>query len=247
VSDATTDFARALTEAAKVIHSPRTEEETLLAIALEARRSVPGFDHVGISISHRNGKIETMASTDDLVGELDDLQYDLMEGPCVDSVHSAPVVVVENARHEQRWPRFIPEAVKKGLRAQLALRLFTEDETLGSINLYSTTSDTVDPNALAMAELFAAHAAIALGRARYEHQLNDALGSRKTIGQAVGLVMERYRIDEDRAFHFLVRVSRNSNIKLRDVAQELVDGANDTFRVTGERVSTAPTPRERTP
>lgn len=102
-----------------------------------------------------------MASTDDLVGELDDLQYGHMEGPCVDSVHSAPVVVVEYARHEQRWPRFIPAADKLGLRAQLALRLFTEEETLGSLNMYSTNSETVDPDSLEIAELFATHAAIA--------------------------------------------------------------------------------------
>jgi len=231
VFQASTDIARALTDAAKAINSPRSEAETLFAIALEAKRSVPGFDHVGISISHRNGTIETVASTDDLVGELDDLQYGLMEGPCVDSVHSAPVVIVEHARHEQRWPRFIPEAVKRGLQAQLALRLFTEEETLGSINMYSTSAETIDPDALEMAELFATHAAIALGRARYEHQLNEALGSRKTIGQAIGLIMEHYQIDEDRAFHFLVRVSRSSNIKLRDVAQEVVDNANDKFRI----------------
>ena len=223
-------IARALTAAAQSIHTTVTLEETLDAIAHEALRSVPGFNHVGISLSHRNGKIETKAATDQLVWELDDLQYELTEGPCVESVHSSPVVVVEQARHEQRWPQYIPRAIEKGLRAQLAVRLFTDEETLGGLNLYSTDSETVDPDALAIAELFASQAAIALGRARHEHSLNEALTSRKVIGQAIGIIMERYQINEDRAFHFLIRASSTSNIKLRLIAQEVVDTTDQKFQ-----------------
>lgn len=225
-------IAHALTEAAKAIHSPTTLEETLTAIAIEAQRSIPGFDHVGISLLHRDGRIETMAGTDSLVWELDDLQYGLDEGPCLDSIKGAGVVSVEHARRDPRWPRFIPEAVSRGLRAQLAVQLFLEDakQPLGGLNMYSTRSETIDPAALEIAELFATHAAIALGRARHEHQLNEALVTRKTIGQAIGVVMERYEIDEDRAFHFLLRVSRSSNIKLRDVAHEVVDTSNHRYR-----------------
>jgi AmiR/NasT family two-component response regulator len=80
------------------------------------------------------------------------------------------------------------------------------------------------------AELFAVHASIALGHAQQEHQLNQALSSRKVIGQAVGILMERYQIDQDRAFHFLMRVSSTSNIKLRDVAHELVTTTDTAFR-----------------
>jgi GAF domain-containing protein len=223
------EIAVALTEAAKAINGHRTLEETLDAIAHAALRSVPGFDHVGISITHRGGKIETMAGTDQLVWDIDDLQYRLGEGPCVDSIHKDPVVVLENVRHEQRWPRYIPRAVAAGLRAQLGLRLYTDEETLGGLNLYSTESATIDPDALQVAELFASHAAIALGRAQHEHQLNEALVSRKVIGQAIGIVMERYQISEDRAFHFLVRASSTSNTKLRAVAEEVVDSSNRKF------------------
>lgn len=222
-------IATALTEAAKAINSPRSLEQTLDAIVAAARDNVPGFDHVGISVSHRDGKIETLAGTDKFVWELDQLQYEVGQGPCVESIRSEPVVVVEHARHEQRWPEFIPRAVTLGLRAQLALRLYTEEETLGGLNLYSTSSDTVEDDAIQAAELFATHAAIALGRARYEHQLNEALGSRKVIGQAIGIVMERYEINEDRAFHFLVRASSTSNVKLRDIAQEIVDTTNQEY------------------
>jgi GAF domain-containing protein len=232
MNDTPVSLAAALTEAARTLHAPRSLEESLDAIVEAARNTVPGFDHVGVSVTHSNGKIETMAGTDQLVWELDDLQYRLGQGPCVAAIRSDRVTLVEHAQHEQRWPKYIPQAVKMGLRAQLGLRLYTEEGTLGGLNLYSTENDTVDPNAVEIAELFAAHAAIALGRSRYEHDLNQALLARKTIGQATGILMERYGIDDDRAFHFLIRASSSSNVKLREVAKEVVATTNEKHRPT---------------
>jgi DNA-binding NarL/FixJ family response regulator len=117
--------------------------------------------------------------------------------------------------------------VKSGLRSQLAVKLYLDDKgTLGGLNLYSTESDVIDVEAEHMAELFAAHAAVALGSVQERHQLNQALESRKVIGTALGLVMERYGINEDRAFRFLVRMSSDSGVKLRAVAHEIVNDAN---------------------
>lgn len=221
--------AWAMSEAARSIDASRTLGETLDSIVRAAQDTVPGFDHAGISVLHRNGTIETLAGTDRLVWELDALQYSLMEGPCVDAMQTEPIVVVDNARHAQRWPRYMPGAIEAGLRSQLAVRLYLVDDTVGGLNLYSTDADTVDPEAPEIARLFAAHAAIALGHAREEHHLQEAIGTRKIIGQAIGIVMQQHEIDEDRAFHFLLRVSNTSNIKLRTVAQELVDEANRKF------------------
>lgn len=171
-----------------------------------------------------------MSGTGPLVWELDAIQYDLNEGPCVDSVRAGTTVVVEHARHEQRWPRFIAQATTHGLRSQLALRLYDDGKTLGGLNLYSTTSEEIDADDVHAAELFAAHASIALGHAQQEHQLNQALSSRKVIGQAIGIVMERYSLDQDRALQFLMRASSTSNIKLREVAQQLVDTTDHGYR-----------------
>jgi GAF domain-containing protein len=223
-------IAEALSEAARMMNAPPSLEETLDAITRAALNTVPGFDHVGISITHRDGTIETKSATDQLVWELDQVQYSLREGPCFESITGSEVTVVEYARHDQRWPRYMPEAVKRGLRAQLAVGLYSDGDSLGGLNLYSTESDTIDEDARGIAELFAAQAAIALGRSRQEFHLNEALHSRKTIGQALGLVMERYQIDEDRALQFLIRASSTSNLKLRDVALELVRSANERAR-----------------
>jgi GAF domain-containing protein len=222
------DLAASLVAAARSMSSKDTLEETLSAIAETARISVPDIDHVGISTVDRKGRVITRAATDSVVRELDDLQYGLQEGPCVDVLHEHRVVAAPRIRHEQRWPRYVPEAVRRtGLKSQLAVQLSLDGEgTLGGLNLYSTTHEDLDPEATSIAELFAAQAAIALARVIKITTLNEALQSRKVIGQAVGILMERYEMNEERAFAFLVRASSNGNIKLRDVAQELVDSKN---------------------
>lgn len=190
-------------------------------------QTVPGFDHVGISITHHDGRIETRAGTDPLVWDLDTIQYGLGEGPCYDSIREGGVTVVERAPLDQRWPRYLSRAAERGLRAQLAVGLYRDEDTIGGLNLYSTESDTIARDAVLIAELFASHAAIALGRSRQETQLNEAIASRKVIGQAIGILMERYRIEEHRAFQFLVRASQTGNTKLRAVAEELVTSTNE--------------------
>jgi GAF domain-containing protein len=222
-------IANALADAARAIHSPRSLDETLDAIVHAARETVPGFEHVGISVVRRSGEIETRAGTGPIVWDLDALQVELGEGPCLDAVNEDPVILVEQAADDDRWPTYLPRAVEKGLRAQLGLRLYNDDQTLGALNFYSTDAGRVDPDAVQIAELFATHAGIAIGCARQAHQLNESVSSRQVIGTAVGLMMERYQLTEDRAFQFLVRASTTSNIKLRAIAEGVVTAAEEKY------------------
>jgi AmiR/NasT family two-component response regulator len=112
------------------------------------------------------------------------------------------------------------------LRSQLGIHLYTDAHHLGGLNLYSSTSDTIDPDVEHLAELFATHAALALGRAQREEGLHSAMASRQLIGQATGIVMERYGLDEKSAFGYILRVSSHSNVKVRDVAHEIVARTN---------------------
>ena len=224
------DVARALAEAARSINTPRTLDETLDAIVGAARTSVPGFDHVGISIMHGKDSIETKAATGQLVWELDAVQYDLMEGPCVDSLREEPTVSAPHLRDDRRWPRYVPQAVEHGVRSQMGYRLYVDDHVLGGLNFYSTESDTIADGACEIGELFATHATVALGRAIEEDNLNVALTTRGLVGQAVGLTMARFQIPSERAFQFLVRASSTSNIKVRDIAAEVVAQADEQYR-----------------
>jgi GAF domain-containing protein len=223
------DIAGALAQAAREIGSARDLSTTLDAIVHTALASLPGVDHVGISIAHKGGRgrIETVAATDQLVWELDALQYELGEGPCVYAIEEAAVSVAEHAHHEQRWPRYIPEAVKRGLRAQMGLRLYVDGKTLGGLNLYSVEAEQFQPDTAHLAELFATHAALALGKAREHETLNAALATRADVGKAVGILMMKYGLTDERAFEYLIRVSSHSNVKVRDVAAEVVAQAND--------------------
>ena len=220
-------LADALAQAARDINTRQPLPEVLQRLVQTAQNALPGVDHVGISITHPDGRVETLAATDQLVLDLDQLQYELNEGPCLSAIRDEDVVVVNAAEEDPRWPRFMERARAMGLRSQMGLRLFNEEATLGGLNLYATRDEAIDLDVANVATLFASHIALALGKARHESNLSAGLQSRQLIGQAIGIVMERYDLDEDRAFQYLTRVSQNSNIKLRDVAAELVASTNE--------------------
>lgn len=222
------ELSPSIAEAVRTIHQARPLDATLQTIVEVASSSIPEFDHVGISTLHK-GKVTTRAFVGDMVRRLDDLQYSLGEGPCVETLQGSEVVVSAHFRHDQRWARWVPQAAAMGVRSQLAVQMYLDSGgTLGSINFYSTTSDDVGADAQALARLFATHSAIALGHAQERETLTAGLQSRKVVGQAVGILMERYDMNEDRAFAFLVRASSHGNIKLRTIAEELVGARNAT-------------------
>ena len=207
---------------------PQTVEETLQTIVETAQMSLPGFDHVGISTVERKGKITTRAATGLLVWELDTLQYTLDEGPCVDSVRGAEMVQAPSGSSTTA-----DGSGTSRRRSTLACSrswqfvcISTGRERVGGLNMYSTSSEQIDPNAIAMADLFATHDALALGKVRALDDLDQALRTRETIGKAIGLIMARYRLDEGAAFAFLARTSSHSNTKIRDVAAQMLEDHN---------------------
>ena len=215
-------LAEALAAAATSINAARTVVERVLAVVRAAPGTVPGFDEVSISVTFHDGPVQTRAASSPLVERLDSVQYEAEEGPCFEAFTHPHVVLVPSTRAETRWPTYIERATQAGVTAQMAIPLRNGGEVRGALNLYSTTREGIDPEAPDIAALFATHVGLAMGWARNEEQLNEALATRKTIGQAIGIIMERYQIDDAKAFAFLARVSQTGNIKLRDVAQELV-------------------------
>jgi hypothetical protein len=225
------DISVALADAARTIGRRSTQEDTLQTIADTAMGSIPGFNHVGVSTIDKRGRITTRAATSPLVRELDALQYELREGPCYDSLQDAVIVSAPHIAHDQRWPRYVPAAVKAGLRSQLAVKLFLDDEgTVGGLNLYSTSQAEIDPGAAMAADLFASQAVVALEKTRELDELHHALTSREQIGQAIGLVMAQYHLSSQAAFNFLARTSSQSNIKLRDIAERVIADYNERLK-----------------
>jgi GAF domain-containing protein len=195
------------------------EKSVQLAVEL-----IDGCDACGVTLVRRGKSLETPVSTGEMVVRGDALQYELGEGPCMDAVWEHEVVTSPDLANEARWPKWGPRVVEElGARSMMCMQLFTDEHSLGAMNMYAKHPDAFDNNGdLAEAQALAAHVAVALAAAQEIEHLNTALGSRTVIGQAEGILMERFGIDGDRAFEVLRRVSSHTNTKLQHVAWELV-------------------------
>jgi ANTAR domain-containing protein/GAF domain-containing protein len=217
---------------AALLSEPGDLKQTLTQITLSAKHNIPGADYVSISFRDAGGQLETLASTDAVPQQLDSMQYELSEGPCFDAVTDGNVTYSGNLAHDPRWPEFGPRAAAVGVRSQMAIRLHADLKTRTGLNFYSRQLSAFDqPDELIA--LFASHARIALGFAKEVDNLQAAVTTRKLIGEAIGIIRERYQMSEDRAFEFLVRVSQTSNIKLRLVAEEIVNLPAGTEPLSG--------------
>jgi len=202
---------------------PGDLDQTLANITAAAVSELPGVHYASITIRHDDGRLDTAAPTDDMLLGLDAAQYDLQEGPCYDAAVDQPFVVARNLAADERFPRYGELAVRTGIRAQAGLRLFETPgrSSQGALNLYSRDVGAFEDIQI-VGQLFAHQAAVALDYAREIDNLNEAMRTRQLIGRAVGIVMERYGMPEERAFAFLARISQTRNVKLRLVADELV-------------------------
>ena len=220
------DVARALAQAARSMAVRGNPDDTLDAIVVAARTAVPGFDEVSATVIATDGAVTTMAATNVVVRDLDSLQYKLGEGPCLSALLDQEPVLAQRLSQEQRWSRYTPRAVEAGIRSQMAVHLAADEEILGSLNFYSTIRDTIHPEAFHRASLFATHAALALGHARRLEAIHASAQTHRLVGQAIGMLVERFEIDDERSFYYLVRVASAGGLELRQVAREVVDQGN---------------------
>jgi len=206
---------------ANSLSKPSDVEQTLVRITRAALETVPGAHYVSISVRYPGGSLDTVAPTDPLITKIDELQYELREGPSYDVVTDDESILTADVRTEARWPRYGLRVAVLGIRSQLSMRLHLDTKSRVGLNLYSRETEAFD-DPQHVAELFASHAKIALGYAQEVTELTQALATRTVIGKALGIVMERFSITDERAFEFLTRVSQTSNVKLREVAERLV-------------------------
>ena len=220
----------ALRAAARELASSRSIrdlEQTLEQIVASAVATIPGVDAGSISMTE-HGRIETRCPTSEAIGKLDDTQSELREGPCITAIEDPPEDGTVLARDlagddAERWPRFAPHVVEAGYRALMSTQLSVNGGLRAALNLYSATPDAFDRYARTLAGLFGIEAAMLLYGADTAVHLQAAVDSRDLIGQAKGILMERFKIDGDGAFQMLVKSSQDTNMKLTAVAQWLVD------------------------
>jgi transcriptional regulator with GAF, ATPase, and Fis domain len=201
-------------------------EQTLQQVVDIAVDSIQGCDFAGVSLRHAR-KVETPAATDPVVRQLDQWQYELSEGPCLDAVFVDDMYVIEDMTTEDRWPNWAPKAASLGVRSVLSVRLATPSEVVGGLNLYSKERYAYDEDQLITAAIYAAHASNAVAATSKVEHLNTALQTRHSIGLAQGLLMHRYGLSEQQAFKFLARISQDGNVKLREVAAKIITEATN--------------------
>ena len=208
-------------ELAKALHAAPTTDRTAEEVVGFAVQQMDA-DHAGIAVLHRRARLQTIAATDPVVREIDALQAEFQEGPYRED-HSEALIVAD-VRSDPRWPRWGPKAADLGVVSLLAVD-FTNSggRPAGFINLYWRQSRRFQPDDIAFANIFARHAALALSSSLEIAGLSLALDGRKLIGQAQGILMERYGLDDSRAFELLRRYSQDHNLKLREVAEHLVN------------------------
>jgi GAF domain-containing protein len=212
-----------------VLLSTETVASTVELVTRLAVETIPDTVGAGVTLVDDRGQRSTAASNA-FVAEVDALQYALDSGPCLTAWSDQSVVRIDDLAVERRWPEWTAAAAGLGLRAMLSVPLKTTDASVGAIKVYSRRPGAYDSRAEHVLGLFAQQAAallanmVALADARrLSAQLTEALQSRDAIGQAKGILMARGAPDEQAAFAFLVTASQRSNLKVTQVARQLVD------------------------
>lgn len=213
------DFA----EVARNLLDRGSVQATLEEIAALAVREIEGCEFAGISLLHKGGSITTPAATVPLADMADQIQYTTGQGPCLESIKDREVYIIDDTAQETRWPVFSAQVCELGVQSMMSHQLYTRRQVLGSLNMYSSELKAFDAESSSIGQALAAHAAVAMASAQNDAHLREAMNTRSQIGEATGILMERYKLTSRDAFALLVQASQNLNTRLRDLAEHLVE------------------------
>jgi GAF domain-containing protein len=215
----------AFAETARRLYVSEDLDETLARITATVVEVIPACEVASVSLLEPEG-ITTRAPTGPIAAHLDDVQYELGEGPCLEAATSERLFVyTPDSAHDRRWPRFSSRVAESGgVGSMMSCRLSVladRERTLGSINMYALRPEAFSEEDQLLGLLLAAHAGVVVDAAARNAQLQRAMASRDTIGQAKGILMERHKITADEAFEQLRAGSQRLNVKLHALAARL--------------------------
>ncbi len=203
---------------------PDTDSDTVIAeLAEHAAVEIPGAEYAGVTVTRNAKNIETPAATHKWPILLDEIQQRHREGPCLTAAWEEKTIHVADLETDERFPLYRRDVLEHTpVRSVMAFQMFIESETMGALNVYAEQPNAFGQESRAIGLIFAAHTSVAWNSARRDEQFKRALASRDTIGQAKGMIMERYGVDAVQAFDLLRKLSQDSNVPLVQVATELV-------------------------
>src|SRR3954451_17706514 len=214
-------LARRLAEAARSLHRQTSPQQVLDSIVNLASAMVPGADEATITMVRKDRHGYSAAATSQLASDFDVLQDETGEGPCLDAIWHQETVRVNDLGSDPRWPVLGPRAAERGIGSMLCLQLFVHRDTLGALDLLAHTESAFTDESEHIGLLLGSHAAIAAADAQNLENVTSALVTRDMIGQAKGILMERFKITAEQAFQVLAKVSQDTNRKVYAVAEDL--------------------------
>jgi transcriptional regulator with GAF, ATPase, and Fis domain len=216
-----------MTELTEQFAHPTETGDTLQSVTASSVDLIDGVECADVLPISGADLFRSVAATSQLAVDIDDLQLRFREGPCLDAAVGNPSVLCNDLREDPRWPRFAKAAVAAGVHSLLSFQLFTHNARMGALNLFGLKPGVFTVEREAVGAMLATHAAIALIADDVRLQFQSALASRDIIGQAKGMIMERFNVDAVCAFELLTRVSQNSNIRVAEVAEEIVSRGSE--------------------
>jgi GAF domain-containing protein len=197
-------------------------QPTLDAITAHAAAAHPAAQDAGL-ILLKGGKLIPQATTGRAPQLLDRKQQKIGKGPCVEAAQAQTLICINDISRDSRWPEFATEAQACGVASMLCAPLWISEQTLGTLSLYAPQPGVFSDHDKRIIETFATLAALALAEAQRTEQLTSAIVNRDVIGQAKGIIMERYKISAGAAFGTLARISQARNMKLHEVARHIAE------------------------
>lgn len=204
------------------MHDAPGVDETVQAV-VEFALDALNCDYAGVALRAAGGRPEVPAVTDPVVAEIYRFQMAGANGPLVKCMQDRASVTVPDLVVDTRWPEWSKKVLELGVRSVLDVPLWTGAGTVGVLGLYSAQPDAFGPDEEAVAYILARHAAVAVATARREEHLRVAVDARKLVGEAMGILMERYSLTSDQSFQVLRRYSQDTNTKLHEVARQLIE------------------------
>lgn len=203
---------------------PDTDSDTVIAeLAEHAAVEIPGAQYAGVTVTRNAKKIDTPAATHMWPIVLDEIQQRHREGPCLTAAWEEKTVHVADLTTDERFPLYARDALRETpIRSVMAFQLWIASETMGALNVYAETPRAFGPKTREVGLIFAAISSVAWNAARRDEQFKRALSSRDVIGQAKGMLMERYGVSAIQAFELLRKLSQDSNTALIQVATDVV-------------------------
>ena len=225
------DLAASLTELARLSAGRDGLLRMLTRVAQMAVQAIPGAEGAGLTLLEPDRE-DVVVKTVEFVRQVDDIQYDLGQGPCISAAEQGIIMRSGSLGEDPRWPRFGPRAGLLGVHSVLSLPLITPGGVIGAMNVYAHARDTFGERAEQMGELFAAPAAVSVFNAqilsqsqRLTGRLQEMLSSRPVIDQAVGILRSRSGDTAEEAIHFLRGRSDQQHITLAELAEAIVEEA----------------------